>query len=113
MVNATGLRKNFVLLLLAFLFSIPVFSQNAAADTIRRQLAALKPAAPHYLDTKIGMLGTLYLSIMHTDPQEAIRVADQLAACNKQKGDSVNYYQTLYRYKANAYEHLGDYANNI
>ncbi|MDQ3108689.1 MAG: HAMP domain-containing histidine kinase [Bacteroidota bacterium] len=93
--------------------AVKSFSQNAAADTIRQQLAALRPSAPDYLDTKIGMLGTLFLSIVHTNPEEALKISDQLAASLKEKGDSVKYYEALYRHKAIAYEQMGDYASNI
>lgn len=103
----------FFLFFLALLLCTNSFAQNVTADSIRRELAALDRNSPKYLDEKIGALGTLYLTILHTDPEEAIKVADQLAACNKEKGDSLNYYQTLYRYKANAYEHMGDHASNI
>lgn len=107
------ISSNIILLVLAILLSIHSPAQNAAADTIRQQLADLKPTAPHYLDTKIGMLGTLFLSIVHTDPKEAIKISDQLAVCLHEKGDSVKYYEALYRYKAIAYGSMGDFTNNI
>jgi signal transduction histidine kinase len=98
---------------LALLLCTNSFAQNAAADTLRRQLAALNPSSPKYLDEKIGALGTLFLSIVHTHPGEALKVSDQLAAALKQKGDSVKYYEALYRHKAIAYKEMGDYTNNI
>jgi signal transduction histidine kinase len=98
---------------IALLCSTNSFAQNAAADTIRQQLANLDPNAPNYLDEKIGGLGTLFLSIVHSDPKEAMEISSQLAACLKQKGDSVKYYEALYRHKAIAYEQMGDYTNNI
>lgn len=109
---ATSFTKH-CFLFLALLFSANSFAQNAAADTIRKQLAALNPNSPTYLDEKIGSLGTLFLTLVHTHPKEALKVSDQLAACLKQKGDSANYYEALYRHKAIAYEELGDYTNNI
>ncbi|CAN5876177.1 hypothetical protein BH11BAC7_BH11BAC7_33120 [soil metagenome] len=111
--NATTSFTKHFLFFIALLIQANSFAQNAAADTIRRQLAELNPNSPTYLDTQIGMLGTLFLSIVHTNPEEALKVSDQLAASLKQKGDSVKYYEALYRHKAIAYEQMGDYTNNI
>jgi signal transduction histidine kinase len=109
-----GYLKNKIFFFFLFILcSDSVFSQNVAADTIRRQLAELKTDDPHYLEKKIGGLGTLFLSIVHTNPKEAMKVSDQLAVCLKLKGDSVKYYEALYRQKAMAYEQMGDYTNNI
>lgn len=108
----TSFSKCFFIFL-ALLLCTNSFAQNAAADTIRKQLAALNPNSPKYLDDKIGGLGTLFLSIVHSHPKEALKISDQLAAALKQKGDSVKYYEALYRHKAIAYEQLGDYTNNI
>jgi signal transduction histidine kinase len=113
MAKAAKIFSKHFLFFLALLLCMNSFAQNPAADTIRRQLAALKPAAPDYLDQKIGALGTLFHSLVHTHPQEAIKVTDELAACLMQKGDSAKYYEALYRHKAIAYEEMGDYTNNI
>ncbi len=110
---ATSISKQLYFFILLLLPAINSFAQNAAADTLRQQLAALKPNSPTYLEDKIGGLGTLFLSIVHTHPAEALKISDQLAACLKQKGDSVAYYEALYRHKSIAYKEMGDYTNNI
>ncbi len=109
----TSFTKHFFFFIILLLPVINSFAQNAAADTLRQQLAALKPNSPTYAEDKIGGLGTLFLSVVHTHPYEALKISDQLAACLKEKGDSVAYYEALYRHKAIAYKEMGDYTNNI
>jgi|GEM_PF-5491946 len=90
-------------------------AQSLPPDSIRAQLERLEQnrEAPGYLDDKIGALGTLFQSIVHSDPKEAMKITDRLAECLREKGDSVKYYEALYRHKAIASEAMGDYTGNL
>lgn len=106
--------RAFVVLL--FLLSTIVLSaQKSSADTIRREIAALSPEDPHYLESKIGGMRTLFMTVVNSDPKEALRIDEQLVALMEKNPitDSAAYFEVQYRYKAIAYAQLGDYTRYI
>lgn len=93
------------------LFFAGVFScaaqEHLSADTIRKQLADLKTDRPDYLKEKAGLLSGLFQIIKFSNQEEALKLTDDLADVYRQMGDSLHYYEALYRYKSTVYQYSG------
>lgn len=101
------MRTSFVILTLALLFCALALSaqgQSAVADSVERELNALNPEAPDYLQQKAGVMGTLLQTVKYSDPQKALRLCDELGQVFMQIGDSAKAYEAMYRYKAGIYD---------
>ena len=71
--NCSFCRHTRVFAVLLFLLAASTLcAQKSAADTIRREIAALSPEDPHYLERKIG--GSVNGSMSHDDVRKLQRI---------------------------------------
>jgi tetratricopeptide (TPR) repeat protein len=87
--------------------------QSPIADSIERDLKALEPGEPQYLEKKAGIMGTLLQTVKYSDPKKALKLCDDLGAVFMQLNDSVHAYEAMFRYKSGIYELTGEYDNML
>lgn len=97
-----------VLFLFCLLLSSGLTAQQTTADSIRRELDALDPNEPDYLNRKAGSIGTLLQSLKYSDPAQSLLLCDTLHSVFMQVKDTARALEAKYRYKAGIYELRGE-----